>query len=136
MCDIHPEFFNQDTVKSRKVHRCCECSAPIEIGEIYIRSTGKWDGKVDTIKQHSLCASASTMWSKRHDDDYNECHEFGSLRSYNTSFLKKNNEDEVEIRKAMAKILWRQRKFRRFKNKWMNNILMEKKWGEPWKPCK
>ncbi len=57
-CDYdydQPAFFNQAVVKARKPHRCHECHGPINPGDSYKRSSGKWDGRVDTYAECALC---------------------------------------------------------------------------------
>lgn len=53
-CDYDaPEWMTQYTVKkSRKSHKCCECSALILVGESYEYTCGKWDGYLST---HHIC---------------------------------------------------------------------------------
>lgn len=56
-CDYDaPEFHRRTTSKARKQHKCCECCAPIFIGEKYEYVIGKWEGQVDTFKTCQLCA--------------------------------------------------------------------------------
>ncbi len=55
-CDYEmPDFFNEALHKARKAHMCDECLCDIKIGETYKRSSGKWDGRVDSYKQCQKC---------------------------------------------------------------------------------
>lgn len=51
------ECFNAVEIKSRKQHKCFECRRTIEIGEIYERATGNWDGSWNTFKTCADCLS-------------------------------------------------------------------------------
>lgn len=51
-----PEFFIFREKKARKVHRCCECGAEIQIGEQYERIAGKWDGEISVFKTCLTCS--------------------------------------------------------------------------------
>jgi len=45
MCDCEPpDCAEWRSVRARKQHRCCECPAPIEPGEIHSVISGIWDG--------------------------------------------------------------------------------------------
>lgn len=52
----YPEMFQQKTVQAKKQYRCESCNETVAAGEKYRRSTGMWDGKFDTIRQHVHCA--------------------------------------------------------------------------------
>lgn len=58
-CDTgeSPDFFTRASVKARKPHRCCECGQAIAIGQLYLRSSGKWDGNIDTFAQCQRCVA-------------------------------------------------------------------------------
>lgn len=58
MSNDMPEFVDDHAHCARKQHRCCECSAPIQVGERYIKTKGVWDGEFSEFKQHELCAEA------------------------------------------------------------------------------
>lgn len=51
-----PEFFNQKIVKARKQYRCCECRQIIPQGEVYERTSGKWNAEIMTYKTCKICA--------------------------------------------------------------------------------
>lgn len=56
-CDYDPpEFCSISTSTARKQHRCYECYGPIEPGEKYESTSGKWDGCFTTFKTCALCA--------------------------------------------------------------------------------
>lgn len=58
-CDVSVEFTRVITVKkTRKVHICCECLAPIPIGSEAVRASGKCEGDMWQEYQHILCAEA------------------------------------------------------------------------------
>ena len=50
-------FSREDWVRARKVHKCCECDEPIQIGERHERVGGVWDGEWSTYRTCSVCAS-------------------------------------------------------------------------------
>ncbi len=58
-----PEFFNTTQPTAVKVHKCCECSDPIEPGDSYERTVGVWDNEFATFKTCSSCQEVSS-WAK------------------------------------------------------------------------
>ncbi len=75
-CEI-AEFYNWSEPVARKEHRCCECSAPIRMGEKHFVATGKWDGQLSTFRQHLLCCETSMY--VRDKLNGGECICFGGL---------------------------------------------------------
>jgi len=57
VCDYDPaEFYSATMQKARKVHSCEECGKDrIQVGEIYERAVGKWEGDVTTFKTCCRC---------------------------------------------------------------------------------
>lgn len=54
-CDYDaPSFFNRETRKARKPHKCGECRAVIEPGETYEHVRGKWE-EICVFKTCALC---------------------------------------------------------------------------------
>jgi len=64
-CDYDPpEWMSQRMVKkSRKPHKCYECSAPIFVGEPYEYTSGKWDGYTDFFHTCTRCVELRE-WAK------------------------------------------------------------------------
>lgn len=55
-CDYDPPAFcNVEPRKARKAHKCYECRGPIEAGERYEYTRGKWEGDIYTFKVCALC---------------------------------------------------------------------------------
>lgn len=107
-CEL-PTFYNVREQKAKKTHRCCECSAPILVGEVYTLCVGKWDD-FQIYKQHVLCANACRYI--RDELSEGDCIAFGSLMEW---YGEKYNMDKkcvgsAEIRSMMAKILRRERR--------------------------
>ena len=70
------EFWNSTLIKkSRKVHRCEHCHVKIEIGQPYIRETGKYEGE---FNNYSLCVRCKTLLTNNNSvwDDDEELGEF------------------------------------------------------------
>lgn len=119
-CDLDdgPSFYHGETIKARKQHKCCECSAPILNGEEYYLGRGVWDGEWSTFKQHMVCKEACTTVRDRDG----ECLPFGGLREHITEhyFWNKHvqvwTDEEKKLRGLFAKVLWRHRPFRKRKN--------------------
>jgi hypothetical protein len=45
-CDVEPAAcWHERWPKARKPHWCCECGAPIAVGDIYHHFSGVWDGR-------------------------------------------------------------------------------------------
>lgn len=75
-CEM-PEFFSERIPKARKEHSCCECHKKIRIGMVYWNFTAKWDGAVQTFRQHIECRDACFM-----TQELGYCIPFGDLRSF------------------------------------------------------
>src|SRR5580692_4319221 len=54
--DASPEFMETRVRKARKSKPCSECRCPIEIGEQYEQTAGKWEGDFLTFNTCFLCA--------------------------------------------------------------------------------
>lgn len=111
-CDV-PEFYATSEPVARKQHKCCECKAPILIGEKHVYCRGKWDGELSTYRQHSLCCQACEWIRDKLGDGgcigfgmLNE--EFGEIRHD----YDKDHQRMKPLRDMMARILWRERKAR------------------------
>lgn len=52
-----PEFESTTQQKARKVHICCECGRKIMPGEKYERTSGMWDGAMQTFRICADCLS-------------------------------------------------------------------------------
>lgn len=50
-----PEFCSTEIVKARKAHRCVECRDVIAIGQRHERTSGKWDGEINSFRTCLLC---------------------------------------------------------------------------------
>lgn len=58
-CDwLPPEFFSESIPKARKEYWCCECGKKIRSGMLYWNCVGKWDGDLQTYRQHIECRDA------------------------------------------------------------------------------
>lgn len=77
-CDEGPEFFSERISRARKPYKCCECRKRIHVGQIYWRCNGKWDGEMDSFKQHIECRDACYTILK----GQGECINFGALREW------------------------------------------------------
>ena len=76
-CDVMPAFYSYSERVARKQHRCCECHAPILVGEKHFFATGKWDGELSSHRQHLLCMEAC-VFIRDNLNDW-ECLAFGEL---------------------------------------------------------
>jgi hypothetical protein len=75
-CEI-AQFYDYSEPVARKMHHCCECSAPIVKGEEHFAWRGKWAGEMMTGRQHFLCMEACMMLRDVFNDF--ECIPFGGL---------------------------------------------------------
>lgn len=57
------EFFREHTPRARRQHKCYECGEPIPVGAQYVRISGKWDGRMDTIRQCLPCNEIQRVFS-------------------------------------------------------------------------
>lgn len=63
-CDYDlPEFYQTETRKARKPHKCWECRGIIAAGEQYEYARGKWDGDLQVFKTCIRCLEIRT-WVK------------------------------------------------------------------------
>lgn len=46
--------------RARKMHRCVECAGLIQVGEMYVRVHGKWEGEMYTQR---YCVSCDALWA-------------------------------------------------------------------------
>lgn len=53
------QFFDEKTVKARKVHKCSECDGPIAVGEAHRRVAYKFEGDFRTERQCAPCREAA-----------------------------------------------------------------------------
>ena len=118
-----PQFYTHHEPIARKVHRCCECGAPILKGEKHFSWTGKWEGQISSGRQHLVCMEACMMI--RDEFEGGECIPFGGLMDYyneNRLELKplyhpgwhvKVRDRVKRLRHLLAVILVRERKARR-----------------------
>jgi hypothetical protein len=53
--DGTPQAYKVGLPKARKVHVCCECGEPIQIGQQYEKTTALWDGHWETYKTCAPC---------------------------------------------------------------------------------
>jgi hypothetical protein len=72
-----PSFFNEERVRARKQHTCCECLEPILQGEVYERCSGLWDGGFQTFKTCAHCADLRKEAGT--GDPWDELPPFGQL---------------------------------------------------------
>ncbi len=50
-----PTFYYQEWRKARKLHKCCECSFTVAIGDRYEAFSGKWEKGVETYHTCAAC---------------------------------------------------------------------------------
>lgn len=76
-------MYNEDIVKARKPHRCCECGLTIAKGEKYQVVSGMWDGRFDRIKTCMLCMETREKATEGlRTGDCCDLPAFGELRQY------------------------------------------------------
>lgn len=78
-CDYEiPEFYQVETRKSRKTHRCTECSGTIRSGETYQYVFYIFDGHPCTVKRCSDCLQLK-QWIEAHVPCF--CDTWGDLHN-------------------------------------------------------
>lgn len=134
-----PEFYSESFPKARKQYWCCECAAPIAVGEKHLYWRGKWGGDFSDGRQHMLCREACMLLNS----DRDECFGFGDLweewgqHGYSEKdWLRYDHKPAVlaeaaKARGLIARIKWRQRPFRT-RRKRVQGVLMHRKLGQPW----
>jgi hypothetical protein len=111
-CDV-PEFYSEEFPVARKPHECCECLAPIAKGEKHLRWVMKWEGTIDSGRQHMLCRELCMFMNQEGDG----CCGFGEMKNQfrEEDYTARWNHDEEPYRsgrRLMAQILWRERSAR------------------------
>lgn len=109
-----PEFYSTKEYVARKVHECCECSAPIVVGEKYFYCIGKWDGEISCHKQHLLCEETCEFIRDCIEKD---CIGFGCLKEWwdeykqncDVNYHKHKDEDLKKLRGMLVDIHRRER---------------------------
>lgn len=112
---VIPEFYSYSEPVARKQHVCCECYAPILPGEKHFAYRGKWDGDLQTGRQHLLCMEACMFVRDKLND--NECIGFGKLNefigdAYHYLREQKTNDTVRKFRSMVAAIRMREREYR------------------------
>lgn len=107
-----PEFYSHSEPVARKQHLCCECRAPILPGERHFAWRGKWDGSMNSGRQHLLCMEACMLIRDKLND--HECIGFGELFEFfdemQTSSAEGRKHEAIgQLRNMMARIKWRER---------------------------
>ncbi len=65
VCEM-PTFFKCSEPTARKQHYCCECCAPIEVGEKHIKAAGRWpDSGFSEYRQHLLLCRSLHVYQGR-----------------------------------------------------------------------
>jgi hypothetical protein len=112
-CEV-PEFYVHKEATARKLHKCCECGTVIEKGEKYFWCVGKWDGHIETHRQHLVCMEACMLIR---DEFEGECIAFGALFEWWGEYKwdydrtkERGKEKWAKLRHLLAIIRWRQRR--------------------------
>lgn len=109
-CEI-PEFFSSRWVVARKPHRCCECGGDIPKGEFHGYFSGKWDGDLNSYRQHIECEDACRWLRDVKRFDGGECLYFGELFEVDHDYA--GDRSDKMFRRIMAHIRFRKKKGRR-----------------------
>jgi hypothetical protein len=56
------EVLSTSTPKARKRHQCYLCAKPIEVGSVYVRSSGVNWGTFWSIAMHVECEKHTRLW--------------------------------------------------------------------------
>lgn len=111
-CEL-PDFYTHSEPVARKRHWCVECHAPIDIGEKHFAYRGKWNGEIQTGRQHYLCME-TCMFVRDVFNDY-ECIGFGGL----FDFYNEYRQDMVdhprfrELARMIVKIRIREKRWKK-----------------------
>lgn len=70
-----PKIYNENIVKARKQHVCCECGSIIDHGEKYHITTGLWD----TFETYRQCLTCRAVWDEAQDKIIDLCIPYESL---------------------------------------------------------
>lgn len=112
-CDVGPSCYSTAEYRARKEYRCCECKAPIHVGEKYLYCFGVWEGEASTFRQHMLCAEACEFFRDKINDG--DCLPFGGLLDEGRDYFaymdrdRKQRTEAATWRKMLAGIYRRMR---------------------------
>ena len=104
-CETYCEFYEYSEPVAAKEHRCCECHAKILNGEKHFRWVGKWEGEMNTGRQHFACMEACMFI--RDSFQSGECIPFGCLLEWWYEYrqdVDKKSENGKRLRSMLAKI--------------------------------
>lgn len=116
-CEVFPDFYSVTEHVARITHKCCECRAPIPVGERYVYCTGKWEGELRVYKQHVLCAETCRFFRDKLNGG--DCLPFGGLFEDGMEWLRgtfnpradKKRPEVAQWRAMIAGIKRRQKPF-------------------------
>lgn len=83
---VVPSAFTEKERKARKIHKCCECTHEITVGEKYQYVSGIWDGEPDSYKTCLSCATLRSDYTCKAGDEL----AFGELREGISNAFYKN----------------------------------------------
>lgn len=101
-CEL-PAYYVCSEPVARKKHGCCECSAPIQIGEKHLCVSACYEGNPERFRQHFLCAEACMLVRDAGLND-DECLMFGGLFEF---WLEKDNFSYDPLNIEAGRKLWR-----------------------------
>ncbi len=105
-CEI-PDFYSHHEPVARKAHKCCECSAPIEKGEKHFFVSMKYEGTIESFRQHLDCMAACM---EARDVQDGECIYYGGLKDWWASDVYVQRDlDFKKFREIFARIRRRER---------------------------
>lgn len=113
-CEIAQYYICKEHI-ARKPHVCCECTAPIDVGEQYLQVNACWEGRPDVYRQHKLCQEACELIRDKGMNG-DGCLYFGELKefwpdSYGIGWRTDvEEEDRRKLWQLMLRITRRERK--------------------------
>jgi hypothetical protein len=65
---VQPSCMTIKTVRARKLHECCECSAAIAVGEQHEVVSGIWDGEARRYRTCATCVAWRSAYTAAQED--------------------------------------------------------------------
>jgi hypothetical protein len=77
--DMTPSVYEESRPKARKPYKCCDCGRTIEVGELYLKVKGCWDGDWIGSRHCQHCEATADLYKSLDDE---ACISIGGLDDY------------------------------------------------------
>lgn len=109
-CEI-AEVYSISEPRARAPYKCCECKAPIQVGEKHVKVFMVYLAETESHRQHTACAQVCE--AIRDSGMVDPCLAWGSLKEWwwdEGRFIDKKLKAMPEVRRLYAQVLRRERR--------------------------